>query len=217
MVLLYIADITCLPDPKDRPELLCGLSEERILKIQSQKQVSKRKQSFGAGLLLKEVLLRHGISEDSVYTGPNGKPMSEKLCFNISHSGKVVACAVSGQPVGCDAEEIKAAPEGVATRFFSDGEKQYLKKFAGEAYDEAFFRLWTMKESYAKMTGEGISQLLGSLEVLCDGSSLTDDGPRVLRNGAAQSCMFHEYPVPGYQVTVCAEEAEFADMIFVEL
>ncbi len=217
MVSLYIADISRLSDPKDRPELLQGLSEERNLKIYSQKQAEKRKQSFGAGLLLREVLLRHGVSEKAVYVGQNGKPMVEKISFNISHSGKMVACAVSDKPVGCDVEEIKAVPEGMVARFFSDGERRYLQEFEGEAYQEAFFRLWTMKESYAKMTGEGMSRLLGSFELLCDSSSLPDDGPRVFRSGEVQSCVFHEYHMPGYQITVCAEEAEFKDLVFIEL
>lgn len=217
MVSLYIADISRLSDPGDSPELLQGLSEERILKIQSQRQADKRKQSLGAGLLLREVLWRHGVSEESVYVGQNGKPMSEKLCFNISHSGQLVACAIGDKPVGCDVEEMKAVPEGMAARFFRDGERRYLQEFQDIAYQEAFFRLWTMKESYAKMTGEGMSSLLGSFEVLCGDSPLTKDGPRVLRDGAVQSCVFHEHHVPGYQITVCAEEAEFKDLVFIEL
>ena len=217
MVSLYIADISRLSDPKDSPELLQGLSEERILKIQSQRQADKRKQSLGAGLLLREVLWRHGVSEKSVYVGQNGKPMAEELCFNISHSGQLVACAIGDKPVGCDVEEMKAVPEGFVTRFFSDGERRYLQEFKDIAHQEAFFRLWTMKESYAKMTGEGMSSLLGSFEVVCGDSSLTKDGPRVLRDGAVQSCVFHEHHVPGYQITVCAEEAEFKDLVFIEL
>ena len=217
MVSLYIADISGLSDPKDKPELLQGLPEERILKIQSQKQVEKRKQSFGAGLLLREALLRHGFSGESVYIGPNGKPMADNICFNISHSGKMIVCAVSDKPVGCDVEEVKPVPEGIVTHFFSDGERRYLQEFRGKAYQEAFFRLWTMKESYAKMTGEGMSSLLGSFEVLCGDSSLTKEGPRVLREGSVQSCVFQEYHVPGYQIAVCAEEAEFAEMKFIDL
>lgn len=217
MASLYITDISRLSDPKDRPELLQGLSEERIFKIQSQKQAEKRKQSFGAGLLLREVLSQHGVSVDSVYIGSNGKPMAEKLCFNLSHSGKMVVCAVGERPVGCDVEEIKAAPKGVATRFFSERENRYLQKFEGAAYDAEFFRLWTMKESYVKMTGEGMSHLLGTVEVLFDDQCVLENSPRVFRSGEVQSCVFHEYHVPGYQITVCTEEAEFKDVIFVEL
>ena len=40
-------------------------------------------------------------------TNENGKPIVEGICFNLSHSGDYVICAVSERPVGCDIEQIK--------------------------------------------------------------------------------------------------------------
>ena len=55
-----------------------------------------------------------GISEEKInadgayYYGEHGKPMrrNEEICFNLSHSGKYVLCAVSEMEIGCDIESI---------------------------------------------------------------------------------------------------------------
>jgi len=56
MVKIYVSNISDLPDPKDHPEILKGLSKKRIEKTLRYRQVKDRKQSFGAGLLLKKCL-----------------------------------------------------------------------------------------------------------------------------------------------------------------
>lgn len=194
---LYIADLSNLPDPLSCPEMLQELSKERQHRIHSMKQVQSRKQSMGAGLLLKKVLALYHIEISSVMAGEHGKPMVEGLEFNLSHSGNLVICAVSDQPVGCDVELLRKAPARVAERYFSRDEQEYLSRFCGEDYDKEFFRLWTMKESYVKMTGEGIA----------------------MARGKVPDCYFAEVDVPGYIISICAKESvpveviwEFLDM-----
>lgn len=208
MVYLYVADISNLPDPEQHPELMKHLPEERKHKIEKILHPQSRKQSLGAGLLLERVFSRHGISSDSLRLNEQGKPEIDDLCFNLSHSSELVACAVSERPVGCDVEQQKKAPENVAEHFFSEGEKKYLKKFQGGKYDEEFFRLWTMKESYMKLTGEGLRLPLRAFEMVIG------EDVKVLRGGEIQACFIKEYTVPGYKVTVCAQEMEFADIIW---
>lgn len=194
MVYLYAVDISSLPDPLGFLEKMDGLPKERQKKILNCRQKQKRLQSFGAGLLLYKVLNRYGISSDQVYADENGKPLVDGVYFNLSHSGDVVICAVSEKPVGCDIEQIKDAPKQVAERSFSEDEKAYLEQFSGETYNREFFRLWTKKESYLKMTGTGIRVPLDTLKI--------------------EDCFMQEYEIPGYQITVCAKENEFADLIW---
>lgn len=194
MVYLYAADISALLEPMEHPEVMEGLSEERKKKILAAKQKQKRLQSLGAGLLLKYVFHKHGFSSNTLRTDTNGKPIAEGICFNLSHSGNYVVCAVSDRQVGCDIEKIKEAPTQVEKRAFSPEENAYLKQFSGDAYNREFFRLWTEKESFLKMKGIGIRAPLQTLEIT--------------------ECYFKEYEIPGYQVTVCAEENEFAEIIW---
>ena len=211
MVSLYLTDVSYLPDPLERSAICKSLPRERQEKIRRQGNYDHRRQSLGAGLLLQRVMMHYGISEDKLRVGPQGKPECEGLHFNLSHSGRLVACAVGEGPVGCDVEMIREAPKKVANRFFAEQEKAYLQACSTKQYDEEFYRLWTMKESYVKFTGEGMYLPLNAFEILME------DRISVLRGGKVQDCHIKEYHVPGYAVSVCAEESDFADVIWENL
>ena len=211
MVKLYVADISNLPDPLSVPELLQRLPLERQQRIHNMKQEKSRKQSMGVGLLLQKVLALYHMQDSQVLVGEHGKPMIDGLEFSLSHSGNLVVCAVSHEPVGCDVEEIRKAPERVAERYFSCGEQEYLSQFAEEEYDRAFFRLWTMKESYVKMTGEGLGVPMEQYEVV------VDDYARVIRDGGVQECYVSEVEIPGYIISICAKLSEPLEVIWENL
>lgn len=212
MVQVYIACVSHVADPMVCPDIMKGLSEERCSKITSQKQLSRRRQSLGAGLLLRKVLETYGLSEQDVRIGTHGKPEVNGLYFNLSHSGDYVVCAVSDQsPVGCDLELIKEVDSRVAERFFSLKEREYLALVPQENYDEEFLRLWTMKESYVKMTGEGMTFSMKDYEFSIE------DRVQVMRRGAVEPCVFNEYDIPGYKLTVCSEDAQYSDVIWVDI
>lgn len=208
MVTLYVADISKLPDPKDEPQLMAGLNQDRIRKIQKIQKEQTRRQSMGAGLLVNKVLEHHGVKADAMYLSKHGKPEIDNFYFNLSHSGDLVVCAVADSPVGCDVEQIRKAPERVGEYFFSENEKKYLKQFEDKAYDEAFFHIWTLKESYTKMTGEGMALSRGNYELMLN------EQVRVLREGKMQNCNFAEYEVKGYWIAVCSEDAEVSEIIW---
>ena len=86
----------------------------------------------------------------------NGKPFLEgQKCFNISHSGDYVLCAVCDCEVGADIERIERMRENTFKRIFSPAEKEcYEKEHKGSK--DYLCRVWTRKESILKMTGEGL-------------------------------------------------------------
>ena len=212
MVKLYVADISNLPDPLSVPGELKKLPKERQQRIHHMKQEKSRKQSMGAGLLLQKVLALYHMQDSQVFVDEHGKPRIEGLEFNLSHSGNLVICAVSEQPVGCDVEEVRKAPKGVAERYFSCREQEYLSQFAEEEYDRAFFRLWTMKESYVKMTGEGLGVPLEVYEIVIE-----DMGARVIRDGEVQECYVSVVEISGYIISICAESSAHVDVIWEKL
>lgn len=194
MVTLYGAEISELPDPLLLPEILQGLPQERQEKVLRAKQRQKRLQSLGAGLLLADVLKQYGISTETLRTEECGKPVAEGIHFNLSHSGNMVICAVGTGRVGCDIEQIRPVSKNLEARFFSDAEREQLAQFSEEAYLREFYRIWTKKESYLKMTGIGLRVSPDTLEI--------------------QDCYMKEYFVPGYQIMVCAEEVEFSSFMW---
>ena len=204
MVYTYYTYAPLLPDPSVCPEALEGLDEERKAKALRYLHAQDRKLGLGAGLLLKFALGRHGITNAGILTEENGKPYTQGLFFNLSHSYDYVVCSVSTKPVGCDVERISEGHLRIAERYFCKSETDYIFSFSEEKQAEEFFRLWTVKEAYMKLTGEGMRLSLHSFSVDI-GKEIT-----VTREGRKTDCSVREYGLCGYKLSVCAEENEFA-------
>jgi len=99
---------------------------------------------------------------------PRGKPLlaakfaDQGLLFNLSHSQDLALLGVSCQhQIGVDLEYIRTMSdlEGLAKRFFSAREYEYLRLLSPAQQQQIFFRYWTCKEAYLKATGDGLVQL----------------------------------------------------------
>jgi 4'-phosphopantetheinyl transferase len=115
-------------------------------------------------------------------TGEYGKPilLSDKyMNFNLSHSGDYALIAVTRErKVGIDVERIRqrVSHEGIARRYFSQGEISELVALPPEERRVAFFNGWARKEAYIKAHGLGLSLPLDSFDV-----SLTPNEAAILR------------------------------------
>lgn len=208
MVYVYVAEAVGLPDPKEFPECMDGLSDIRKEKILRKTSQEGRIESLGAGLLLKEVLQRFGHAQEEIIIGENGKPLIRDFYFNLSHSHGMAVCAVGVDEVGCDVEKIGIFRENVENKICSDGEKTYLEGFSGDARARQFYKFWTRKESYVKMTGEGIRFPLSQVEFL--------EG-KIYRDGQQLSCKYKEYELGEFVISVCGKEQEFAPLEIVRI
>ena len=173
---------------------------EKIDRIKVQRE---RCLSLGGALLLQKALRDAGAGEPVLACGEHGKPYLANLPgvhFNISHSGDHVVCALSGSPVGCDIESIKPFRENVAARCFSPEENAALAALTDPAARETlFFRFWTLKESFLKAVGCGITRPLASVSF-----DLSGDSPVLRQTVAPGPFFFREYAsVPGYRVALC--------------
>lgn len=100
-------------------------------------------------------------------TNGYGKPHlinDQEYHFNISHTHNMIAVAISNNPVGVDVEQIREIDIGIAKRFFTEREQNYIEKSQDDLY-ERFFEIWTKKEAYIKCTGKGLSAPLNSFDV----------------------------------------------------
>lgn len=101
----------------------------------------------------------------SMGTMANGKPVfleHPEVHFNLSHAGNYVVCVISHREVGVDVEGNRAVRASIENRFFSEEECRWVQAADSEKlHSERFFRLWTLKEAYSKLTGEGISYGIG--------------------------------------------------------
>ncbi len=191
MIKVALANTGNLPDPIETLALLDRFSAERRDKIVRLSEPYLRKERFGSELLLAFVLAGYGKTTDEIFYGEYGKPLLRDLYFNVSHSGGKVAVAVSDCPIGCDLEKIRPYPQRVEQKKLTPREREFLAGCADR--DSEFFRIWTAKESYLKMTGEGITAL-SSVEIIY---------PRVYRDGACQECTLSEATVGDFVLTMC--------------
>ncbi len=89
--------------------------------------------------------------------------------FNVSHSGDWIALISGGtNELGVDVEKIAPIDMQIAERFFSPMESQFLATVPVDRQLDTFYRLWTLKESYIKAVGMGLSIPLDSFTILPD-------------------------------------------------
>jgi len=155
MARLYISNINAFND-LNGVELVTNARKERIHQY---KQHKDKVRCLLVGLLLRKVC---DITDDSqLIYGQNGKPYlkNNTIHFSISHSGDYVILATADNEVGVDIEKVNTYPEDnhfkeVATRFFTPQEYEWILQ---EKRNEAFYYIWTAKESIMKGTGLGFS------------------------------------------------------------
>lgn len=190
----YILDISELPDPEFNPESLEELDEVRKEKCLLFTKAEDRKRCLGSGKIINRILKDFNISSP-IKISPKGKPYTEGIYFNVSHSGRYVIGAASLSPIGCDIEKMTTPPLKVSKRCFTDVEREYILKSNNSSL--SFWQLWTLKESYIKMTGEGLSLPLSAFEIVM-GEKIT-----VLRDKKEQDCTFKNLIYDGYCISVC--------------
>ena len=195
----YLKNVSVLPDPAFDRAALRGIPDWRIEYILKYRNASDRKLSLGAWQLLAETLKKRGFSADDVKVGENGKLFCEGAHFNISHSGEIVLFAMADGPVGCDIERVTDAHFEIMKRVFSLREREYILKPQDVAdRNRRFFRLWTMKESYLKMTGEGLSVSPRSIEIIPEANT-------VLRGGTEVMCRLINKEYNDYEISICED------------
>lgn len=144
------------------------VSENRQEKIDFYKFEKDKKLSCGAYLLLKKLLWEVNITNPIFKTGKYGKAYIsnyEDIYFNMSHSGKMVLCAISDREVGVDIEYIDPEIDlDIAKHYFYNTEYENIMN--AENKSEEFFKYWVLKESYMKYTGLGMNLELNSFEII---------------------------------------------------
>ena len=143
------------------------------------------------GILLLEKAFSHiglDFSQNDIVKAENGKPYIK---------GNPVYLSISHCPVGVDCESVRRTSGAVMKRCYGDSEANHILTSADS--DKAFSRLWTLKESYAKMTGEGVGS---DLKMKCFDE---ENGRTLFESGA----VFYHYGTrfnnEDYFISVCVK------------
>ena len=94
----------------------------------------------------------------------NGKPIADNCFVSISHSGDMVAVCTSEKPIGIDIEFIdeKRNLEKLSNRVFCGKE---LETFKNSPTPEQFYKIWTQKEAYSKIDGQGVNEIMKGFDI----------------------------------------------------
>lgn len=217
MTSVYIIDTSIFIDEDKFLEAYETLSAERKKCVDKCGQISAKRLSLGAG-----VVLEYGLRMLTMYYGEfdygygrKGKPYIigyEDIFFNISHSGKYAICAFSDMELGADIEKIRDVKEGVIQTVATQNEKDRLSNMSVEEKKSEFFRMWTIKESYMKALGVGFELAPNKIE------TRTIDCINASSEGYDSHFFFKEYSIEDYKVCVCSKEKEFAqNLCFVDI
>ena len=145
----------------------------------------------------------------------HGKPAlaaNPNLHFNVSHSGDLALIVLARLgDIGVDVEPIRELRDAsdLVKRFFSARESALFHQLPEADRPEAFFNLWTRKESWLKATGTGISGGLNQVEV----SFLNGEPARVLSiagdSREASAWTLHAVnPAPGWAAAIAVRARE---------
>lgn len=226
MIYFYYADFSSMDLEKLIREYSGRVDGERFKKAMCKGADLPKARSLIAGYLLQvgirklwreDPLFRFSHQGDSFDTAAvlplryryteQGKPYLTDvpgLYFNLSHSGNVAACAVADCEVGMDVQVYEKGRETIAGRFFTKKEQELLQKAGKEGrWEEAFFALWSIKESYLKYTGLGMKKGLASFDIDFGGQAIIDLSEKSERAGKAYFRQISLPNLPEYAVSVC--------------
>jgi 4'-phosphopantetheinyl transferase len=171
--LTFEAELDGMDPVNEFDSLLASAERDRAALLQVE---SDRRRFAIARVLQRTVLSAYAPEvrpqEWRFVAGARGKPALAPefaglaLHFNLAHTDGLVALALSREPVlGIDVENCaaRAAPLLIANRYFTADEARDLATLPAAEQSRRFYSLWTLKESWIKATGLGLSAGLGDV------------------------------------------------------
>lgn len=148
-------------------------------------------------------------------TSPIGKPSlveiqnQNRITFNMSHSGNLLLIAItSNRQIGIDVELVKPISDmaQMVQLYFSQSENSVFSALHEHERTHAFYSVWTRKEAYLKLIGEGLQLPPDRVEVSLNPE---DAHPwlRIKEEAHPQLTpqLFSFQPADGYQAALAVE------------
>lgn len=173
---------------------------------------SRHRERILARMLLNFALKEeYGLSlgEIGLRCGQHGKPYSSvnpQIRFNISHCRAACAVAVGGCETGIDIENKFPYRANLARKVCHPDEWTALQRMDGAGREEQLQYLWSLKESYVKWQGTGLSygmdrvNFAGLMPFSPDG-----EGANLIKYGDLHILLRSE---PSCTLAVCGEEPQ---------
>lgn len=208
----------CIIDTSERLDdhvidyLMTFVAPEKAEKLKKFWRWQDRQLSLCGDLLSRKMLSQlTGIrNSDLIFeVSEFGKPKLGNLSgihFNISHAGKWVVCVLHSEEVGIDIEHVEPIDLAISESFFHRKENEDIQGANNSI--ERFFDYWTLKESFIKFIGKGLSQPLNSFLIQFENDQVTVElGSKIISD-----CYLKQYPIDlPYKLAVCAIGNDFSE------
>lgn len=213
MIDIYTLRLPSGLEKKRFDELLQYVSSEKQDRIKRFLRYEDAQRALYAELLIRRIICEKlDIKNSDIVFDKNsyGKPFLENcrdFHFNLSHSKDWIVCAAGSIPVGIDVEVVKPMEMDIARRFFSKEEYAGIVSKDESERLSHFFELWTLKESYIKAWGKGLSIPLDSFTMRINGNVIEIETENEFNN-----CFFRQYHIdPEYKMAVCSVKEDFPE------
>lgn len=201
MAVLYIMNVAKLNDPDVYQKYTVLLPEWKKQELDRFRYKEDKARGAGGYLLLCrawEETGHHGIFHIS--SREYGKPFiveDAAFNYNISHSGDYAVLLTAKDEAGVDIEKIRTTSQTVAERFFSETENNRIQ--AAENKTLEFFTIWTIRESYIKARGTGLTDDFRSFSVGWDNEKAFVQQNDVIMDYSIITIKI----LPGYIISIC--------------
>ncbi|NDI34039.1 4'-phosphopantetheinyl transferase superfamily protein [Chengkuizengella sediminis] len=194
-------------------DLLKNLPKEKQVRLNKYRnKMDAQRSLLGEILIRTEIMNLTNVKNHEIVFQKNtyGKPIllnKPQFHYNVSHSGDWVVCATDGSIIGIDVEKMAPIDYTIANRFFSKQEVVDLSKKEEPEKLKYFFDLWTLKESYIKTDGRGLSIPLDSFSI-----RKTNNVIMIMTENPLKEVFFKQYGIDDlYKCSVCALNNQFPD------
>lgn len=216
MVEVYLLNIARVKFLNHMKHLVSAEKQRRLEKMQ---HLLSAQQTLAADLLARAIICsKFGWKNDAIEFSYNeyGKPALKNkndFHFNLSHCGNWVVMAVSSDEIGIDIEQVTEMDLTIGESFFSPLEMQQVRNKPVFLQADFFFQIWTLKESYLKMSGYGLSADLDSFTI-----QIKEDSSPLLIKSPPETVFFRQYELPelanqandNYKIAVCSRNGKFS-------
>lgn len=187
------------------------LSKEKQKKISKIHTRKKQICSLGKELLFTQICEIFHIENPDIALGEFGKPYFvayPDVHFNFSHSGDYILCAVYNHPIGADIQAWKSVNDNIGKKIFTSHEQKSFSLAERDNHENLFFRYWTSKESYIKLTGQGLRQGLQTFSVNLDAATISDSTHTEQKIYIKEYRCFYDY-----SITICSYHNDFPKFV----
>lgn len=148
-----------------------------------------------------------------------GKPYFKEyplFYFNISHSNDYIIIGMGDSELGVDIEKKRIYDPALAKRFLHPDEFSFIESAIQEKKAIYFSKIWNVKESYVKYTGDGIANTFKTFSIEIKQDSSIIFLPEII--DGKSPIYFKQYQdISNYYISVCSNVNVFSPPNQIEL